>query len=111
MFATEDPVSHEEAWLTLPWLASGRISQLERDKVEPHVRTCTACRQELAFQRLLCNILAEPDRVTYAPGPSFRKLMDRIDGTTSQQRPKTRERATTSHDRSRSKGNGSLPVS
>ncbi len=28
----------------------------------------------------MCSAFAEPDRVTYAPGPSFRKLMDRIDG-------------------------------
>jgi hypothetical protein len=109
MFATGDPVSHEEAWLALPWLANGRISQVERDKVEPHVRTCSACRQELAFQRLLCNILAEPDRVSYAPGPSFRKLLHRIDGVTSQRR-KTPTRAVA--DRPRSEGGaGSLHVS
>jgi hypothetical protein len=81
MIATGDPATHEEAWQSLPWLASGRLSQAERNKLEPHVRTCTACRGELAFQRLLCNALTEPDRVTYAPGPSFRKLMDRIDGS------------------------------
>jgi hypothetical protein len=33
----------------------------------------------LAAQHLVGNALTEPDRVTYAPGPSFRKLMDRID--------------------------------
>jgi hypothetical protein len=87
MIAIGDPASHEEAWLSLPWLASGRLSQAERDKLEPHVRTCTACREELAFQRLLCNALTEPDRVTYAPGPSFRKLMDRIDGSAPRKRP------------------------
>jgi hypothetical protein len=81
MIATGDSARHEEAWLALPWLANGRLSQAERDKIEPHVRECAACRVELAFQRLLCNALTEPDRVTYAPGPSFRKLMDRIDGT------------------------------
>jgi hypothetical protein len=27
----------------------------------------------------MCAALTEPDRVSYAPGPSFRKLMDRID--------------------------------
>lgn len=107
MFATGDPVSHEQAWLTLPWLANGRISQVERDKVEPHVRTCAACRDELAFQRLLCNILAEPDRVTYAPGPSFRKLMHRIDGTKSQ-RHKRRERAAALPEHPGSKGNSSF---
>src|SRR5438874_2577159 len=28
----------------------------------------------------MCQLLTEPERVTYAPGPSFRRLMDRIDG-------------------------------
>ena len=84
MIASGESASHEEAWLALPWLANGRLSQAERDKLEPHVRTCAACREELAFQRLLCNVLTEPDRVTYAPGPSFRKLMDRIDASEPQ---------------------------
>ena len=83
MIATADPALHEEAWLALPFLANGRLSQAERDKFDPHVRGCAACREELAFQRLLCNALTEPDRVTYAPGPSFRKLLERIDSTGS----------------------------
>jgi len=86
MIATDDAASHAEAWLSLPWLANGRLSQSERDRIEPHVRGCIACREELTLQRLLCNALTEPDRVTYAPGPSFRKLMERIDGTTPQAR-------------------------
>jgi hypothetical protein len=81
MISSGEPAIHEEAWVALPWLANGRLSQVERDKIEPHVRGCSACRDELALQRLLCNALTEPDRVTYAPGPSFRKLMERIDGT------------------------------
>jgi hypothetical protein len=28
----------------------------------------------------MCEALSGPERVTYAPGPSFRKLMERIDG-------------------------------
>ena len=92
MIATSDSARHEEAWLALPWLANGRLSPAERDRIEPHVRECTACREEFAFQRMLCNVLTEPDRVTYAPGPSFRKLMERIDGTAPSAR-QTRERA------------------
>jgi len=84
MIASDDSALHEEAWLALPWLANGRLSQVEREKIELHVRACAACREELAFQRLLCNVLTEPDRVTYAPGPSFRKLMDRIDASEPQ---------------------------
>ncbi|MBV9724492.1 MAG: zf-HC2 domain-containing protein [Gammaproteobacteria bacterium] len=72
--------SHSDAWLLLPWLANGRLGGAERVRVEEHVRGCTQCIREVALQRRLCEVLTEPERVTYAPGPSFRKLMDRIDG-------------------------------
>ena len=71
---------HDETWLLLPWAANGRLSPGERLEVEEHLRECEACREELARQRLMCRLLTEPERVTYAPGPSLRKLMDRIDG-------------------------------
>jgi len=72
--------SHADAWLMLPWLANGRLAGAERLRVEEHVRGCALCAREVALQRRLCEVLTEPERVTYAPGPSFRKLMDRIDG-------------------------------
>jgi len=72
--------SHSDAWLMLPWLANGRLSGPERARIEDHVRECAQCTREVALQRRLCEVLTEPERVTYAPGPSFRKLMDRIDG-------------------------------
>ena len=72
--------AHEEAWLQLPWLANGRLSGAERAAAEDHLAHCTECREEFQRQRLMCHALTEPDRVTYAPGPSFRKLMERIDG-------------------------------
>ena len=75
-----DTCSHQDAWLLLPWLANGRLPPAERLRVEEHVRGCTLCAREVALQRRLCDVLTEPERVTYAPGPSFRKLMDRIDG-------------------------------
>jgi hypothetical protein len=79
MIAFEERSRHEQVWLLLPWLATGRLSAAEREMAEEHVRRCSTCEQELAVQHLLGNALTEPDRVTYAPGPSFRKLMDRID--------------------------------
>ena len=77
-----DACSHQDAWLSLPWLANGRLSGAERLRVEEHVRGCALCTREVALQRRLCDVLTEPERVTYAPAPSFRKLMDRIDGLT-----------------------------
>jgi hypothetical protein len=107
MIATGDFAYHEEAWLLLPWLANGRLSPAEREKVEEHVRVCAACTEELAFQRLMCKALAEPDRVTYAPGPSFRKLLERIDATTPQ---KPREASKAAAPRSRAARSASIAL-
>lgn len=71
--------AHEECWQLLPWLANGRLTGSERLLVEEHLRDCAACVHELSVQRLLCQTLGAPERVTYAPGPSFRKLLERID--------------------------------
>ena len=78
MMAFDERGAHDEVWLLLPWLASGRLSPPERELAQDHVRHCNECERELALQQLMCNAFTEPDRVTYAPGPSFRKLMDRI---------------------------------
>jgi subtilisin family serine protease len=85
---TNDTSQHAASWLLLPWLANGRLPANERVPVEQHVDDCAACARALALQRRMCEALAEPDRVSWAPGPSFRKLLDRIDRHTQvTQRP------------------------
>jgi hypothetical protein len=76
---THHIAQHEEAWLLLPWLANGALRGGDRGWVEEHVRGCVACANELEAQRRVCAVLTEPERVSYAPGPSFRKLLERID--------------------------------
>jgi hypothetical protein len=78
---------HEASWQLLPWLANGRLAAGERAWLEEHVESCSACARELDAQRLLCATLAAPERVTYAPGPSLRKLLERIDGTPARAAP------------------------
>jgi hypothetical protein len=80
MIALDERRRHQEVWLLLPWLANGRLSGEERETAEEHVQRCKTCESELESQLLMCRAFTEPDRVVYAPGPSFRKLMDRIDG-------------------------------
>jgi hypothetical protein len=75
-----DALSHEESWLLLPWLVNGRLAPAERLRLEQHLRGCESCAREAALQRLICRTLTEPECVTYAPAPSLRKLMERIDG-------------------------------
>jgi hypothetical protein len=83
-------LSHEESWRLLPWLVNGRLGGAERARLERHVRGCEACTRELSLQRLWCDALTAPERVTYAPAPAFRKLMERIDaaGETRTEAPK-----------------------
>jgi hypothetical protein len=83
MMALHDGSVHQEVWLLLPWLANGRLSPAERELAEEHVRQCNECERELALQQLMCKAFTEPDRVTYTPGPSFRKLMERINSDSS----------------------------
>ncbi|HYM43831.1 MAG TPA: zf-HC2 domain-containing protein [Steroidobacteraceae bacterium] len=70
---------HEECWLMLPWLANGRLDAAERARLEQHVRGCAECARELQLERGWCDALTEPERITYTPGPAFRKLMERIE--------------------------------
>jgi hypothetical protein len=87
MIADDESSLHEEVWLLLPWLANGRLSPAERELAEEHVRHCEECERELRGQRLMCSAFTEPDTVTYAPGPSLRKLMDRIDQDAGTKKP------------------------
>jgi hypothetical protein len=73
--------------MLLPWLVNGRLDAGERLRVEQHLRACEACSHELAQQRMIRAALTEPERVVYAPGPSFRKLLERIDGVATPSAP------------------------
>ena len=91
MIAVDERSRHEEVWLLLPWLANGRLAGAEREMAEEHVRRCADCERELAVQHRMCSAFTEPDRVTYAPGPSLRKLMDRIDSDSNAVEPERRK--------------------
>jgi hypothetical protein len=94
MIAVDERSRHEEVWLLLPWLANGRLAAAEREMADEHVRHCADCERELEVQHLMCGAFTEPDRVTYAPGPSLRKLMDRIDSDSGALEPEGRKAPT-----------------
>jgi hypothetical protein len=94
--ARHDFDSHQEAWLLLPWLANGRLPDALRERTLLHVSSCATCTEELTLQRRLCDALAQPERVSYAPGPSLARLLKRIDATpheAGQQAPAAVERS------------------
>jgi hypothetical protein len=93
MMALDERGRHEEVWLLLPWVASGRLSATEREMAEEHVKQCGTCQKELTLQDRMCDAFTQPDRVVYAPGPSFRKLMDRIDADSSSSKVRSKVRS------------------
>jgi hypothetical protein len=101
MIAPAERDRHGEMWLLLPWLVNGRLTPAERLQVEEHVRRCAECGEELALQYRMCAALTEPDRVSYAPGPSFRKLMERIDDDDRQRKTARSGQKSTFRDRER----------
>jgi len=42
---------HDEAEELLPWYATGQLGEAERARVERHLYSCEACRQQLALER------------------------------------------------------------
>jgi len=93
MTALNEQSRHDEVWLLLPWLTNGRLSAAEREMAEEHIEQCSACQAELALQHRVRDAFAQPDRVVYTPGPSLRKLMDRIEeDSNSSEAPPARDR-------------------
>jgi hypothetical protein len=72
--------THLECWDLLPWIANDRANARDKAMVEQHLRTCTACREELDRQRALRDAIRQEDAIVIAPQTSLQKLMQRIDG-------------------------------
>jgi len=49
-----DVCSHQDMWLSLPWLANGRLSGAERLRVEEHVRGCALWKLRCSDGCVMC---------------------------------------------------------
>jgi len=74
----EHDSEHAETWDVLPWYVNARLGEAERRRVDAHVRTCAACRDELAVQRRLHEILAADLNVEQLPTAGLKRLRERI---------------------------------
>lgn len=75
----EETHSHREIWELIPWVVNGRASEAERVRVERHVSGCTTCRQELAFQRRVSDVVASETGTGDDARAGFARLWTRID--------------------------------
>lgn len=79
---TQDPsndAQHQDMQALLPWYAAGTLADSEAQRVQQHLRSCPACRAELAWQRRMIETAAPlPDGLDQER--ALARLMPRLDG-------------------------------
>jgi hypothetical protein len=63
-----------------PWYLNGTLGARDRQRVDGHLRECSACREELAKERRIYEEMAVKPSVEYMPGPSLKRLQAAISG-------------------------------
>jgi len=79
MNATNSTTEHQEIWELLPWLANGRLSESDFMRVHAHLRLCSACRDESAAQRRICDVMSADTGVEQMPMAALNRLRQRIE--------------------------------
>jgi len=74
---------HDEVFGLFPWYLNGTISDLDRQKVESHVRDCAACRDQLARERDIYEAMSAESSLEFIPA-SFNRLQARLDALSAE---------------------------
>jgi anti-sigma factor RsiW len=76
---TPSTAEHQHVWELLPWLVNGRLSEPDCRRVEAHLYACSACREEVAAQRAIYQVIAADTAIEQMPTAGLNKLRQRID--------------------------------
>jgi hypothetical protein len=80
---TENSAEHHEVSALLPWYVNETLEDRDRERVDAHVGICTACREDLAAQRRICEAIAAQPALDYMPVASLKQLQARLDAMQS----------------------------
>lgn len=69
----------EEAARLLPWYVTGRLSSADLERVSSHLTRCAICRNDVAHERQVQELLKTDTRIEYAPQAGLAKTLSRID--------------------------------
>jgi hypothetical protein len=72
-------MDHPEIFELIPWYLNGTIGAIDRQKLDTHILTCTACRDELLQERRICQAMSADSGIEYMPAASFKRLQARLD--------------------------------
>jgi hypothetical protein len=72
-------VDHPEIFELIPWYVNGTINAIDRQKLDTHLPTCAACRDEMLQERRIYQAMSADSGIEYMPAASFSRLKARID--------------------------------
>jgi Putative zinc-finger len=75
----ENSAEHHEVSALLPWYVNETLGERDRQLVDAHLGLCTACREDLAAQRRICEAIAAQPAIDYMPVASLKRLHARLD--------------------------------
>jgi hypothetical protein len=64
----------------IPWFVNGTVGELERQRVDAHLRTCAVCRDDLLQEQRVYQQMAAERSIEYMPAASLKRLQARLDG-------------------------------
>jgi len=75
----ENSAEHHEVSALLPWYVNETLGEIDRQRVDAHLGMCTACREDLAAQRRICEAIDAQPAIDYMPVASLKRLQARLD--------------------------------
>ena len=75
----ENSAEHHEVSALLPWYVNETLGDLDRQRADAHLGLCTACRDDLAAQRRICEAIDAQPAIDYMPVASLKRLQARLD--------------------------------
>jgi hypothetical protein len=77
---SSDAREHQTISALIPWYVNGSIDEVERQRVDAHLRLCADCRDDLARERCIFQGMNAETTVEYMPAASLKRLQARLDG-------------------------------
>ena len=71
---------HDDVSALIPWYVNGSISELDRQRVDSHLRACGICRDDLLLEHRVYRAMAAETAIEYMPATSLKRLQARLDG-------------------------------
>jgi len=71
----------------IPWFINGTLGDLERQRVDAHLRSCAVCRDELLQEQRVYQAMAGETGVDYVPAASLKRLQAKLDALGAQAAP------------------------